>query len=129
MKTTEAQRRAKMKWRKAHPEHYAEWREKNREKTRAAETRYRKKNLGKYAAKEHRRRAQKRTTLLTRSERAAVSALYRKAQEMTLRFGEPYHVDHIKPLAKGGAHHPSNLQILRRSENLVKGDSFCPIEI
>ena len=32
-----------------------------------------------------------------------------------------YHVDHIIPIAKGGAHHISNLQYLPAKENLKKG--------
>ena len=36
---------------------------------------------------------------------------------------ESYHVDHIIPLALGGLHHPSNLQVLRGAENLKKGIS------
>ena len=32
-----------------------------------------------------------------------------------------YHVDHIKPLSKGGLHHQDNLQILTATENLRKG--------
>ena len=32
-----------------------------------------------------------------------------------------WHVDHIKPLAAGGLHHPSNLQVLSKFDNLTKG--------
>ena len=32
-----------------------------------------------------------------------------------------YHVDHIHPWSKGGAHHPDNLQILSAEENMRKG--------
>jgi len=35
--------------------------------------------------------------------------------------GEEYHVDHIIPLAKGGLHHPDNLQVLPADLNLKKG--------
>jgi 5-methylcytosine-specific restriction endonuclease McrA len=40
-------------------------------------------------------------------------------------------VDHIKPLAKGGKHHPANLQIIYRSENQTKRDklNFTPSAI
>jgi hypothetical protein len=36
-----------------------------------------------------------------------------------------YHVDHIKPLACGGADHPSNMQWLRADMNLRKGSMGC----
>ena len=32
-----------------------------------------------------------------------------------------FHVDHVKPLEKGGLHHWSNLQVLDANDNLVKG--------
>lgn len=32
-----------------------------------------------------------------------------------------YHVDHIKPLSKGGLHHPDNLQIMLAVDNMKKG--------
>jgi hypothetical protein len=37
-------------------------------------------------------------------------------------------VDHKRPLAKGGKHHPNNLQIIYRSENQLKKDklNFTP---
>ena len=46
-----------------------------------------------------------------------------RAMEELYAFAGPrgYHVDHIKPLDKGGAHHWSNLQVLDAQDNLVKG--------
>lgn len=35
-----------------------------------------------------------------------------------------WHVDHIKPLSKGGLHHEDNLQILTAAINLQKSDSY-----
>jgi 5-methylcytosine-specific restriction endonuclease McrA len=36
-----------------------------------------------------------------------------------------YHVDHVVPLACGGADDPSNMQWLTATENLRKGDMGC----
>lgn len=35
-----------------------------------------------------------------------------------------YHVDHIRPISKGGLHHPDNLQILSAELNLQKSDKY-----
>jgi len=43
---------------------------------------------------------------------------------MTELTGEAYHVDHKKPLSKGGLHHPDNLQVLLGRENLKKGAKY-----
>jgi hypothetical protein len=43
-----------------------------------------------------------------------------KLQEYYLNCPEGHEVDHIQPIAKGGLHHPDNLQILTKSENRKK---------
>ena len=58
---------------------------------------------------------------LTADDRKYVIALYAKARALTELSGLSYHVDHIKPLSKGGLHHPSNLQVLRGADNIKKG--------
>lgn len=40
--------------------------------------------------------------------------------------GIKWHVDHVKPLAKGGLHHENNLQVITAKANLRKHDSFTP---
>lgn len=80
-------------------------------------------NAAKVRANTVRRRARKLalTPHLTNEERAKIVGFYAEARAMTELSGEPYHVDHIKPLAKGGLHHPDNLQVLRGVLNLRKG--------
>jgi 5-methylcytosine-specific restriction endonuclease McrA len=45
----------------------------------------------------------------------------KKIQKFYLNCPKGYEVDHIVPLAKGGLHHPDNLQILSMTENRKKG--------
>lgn len=100
-------------------ERYAANKEKRKAMVRATRARHPARVLANRAA----RRARKRAAVvpLTPHEQAEVIALYAKARALTELVGEPYHVDHIKPLAKGGLHHPSNLQVLKGAENIRKG--------
>ena len=40
--------------------------------------------------------------------------------------GIKYHVDHIIPLAIGGAHHQDNLRIIPSKDNISKGKKYDP---
>lgn len=48
----------------------------------------------------------------------AINKIYARATELRQWFDVV--VDHIIPLAKGGAHEPDNLQIIYRLDNLKK---------
>ena len=50
--------------------------------------------------------------------------LYEEAQRLQDETGIEHHVDHIKPLSKGGEHLLINLQIIPAEENLSKGNDF-----
>lgn len=52
------------------------------------------------------------------AEKLTIETLYTTAQKLGL------HVDHIKPLSKGGLHTPSNLQLLSPEENMKKGAKY-----
>lgn len=58
---------------------------------------------------------------LSPNEREQIFAIYKKARKTSKDTGILHHVDHIVPLAAGGRHHPSNLQILTAEDNLKKG--------
>ena len=47
-----------------------------------------------------------------------IKTLYMTASKLGL------HVDHIKPLSKGGLHEPNNLQLLSPEENMKKGAKY-----
>ena len=61
---------------------------------------------------------------LTPAERMAIQAIYEESQRLTKETGVQHHVDHIKPLAAGGRHHPDNLQVITAVENLSKGSKW-----
>lgn len=61
------------------------------------------------------------TPELTAEQASQVEYLYWLAKDLRAVTGETYHVDHIYPLAKGGLHHPDNLQVLPADINLKKG--------
>lgn len=61
---------------------------------------------------------------LSRGDKQEISSIYAKCRAKTKATGVEHHVDHVKPLAAGGRHHPSNLQILTAQENLQKGASY-----
>ena len=130
----------------------AEWREHNRERTRACARRYTSDfehgKAGARARSAHRRLLRTNApesvfldgqwhevdrdytykvfnqVLLPPSERKAIQELYLEAQYLTETTGIVHHVDHIQPLSKGGEHCMLNLQILTAEENLSKGDTF-----
>jgi hypothetical protein len=117
--------------RKANPEKHATknatWAKANPEKVRAAMAKWVKANPAVCRANEAKRRALKAAALvpLTPEEQAKVIGIYAEARALSEMIGTPYHVDHIIPLSKGGLHHPSNLQVLRGTDNLKKGAKLC----
>ena len=51
----------------------------------------------------------------------ATIPIYAESRKLSSETGELHHVDHIIPLAAGGLHVASNLQVLTASENIAKG--------
>jgi 5-methylcytosine-specific restriction endonuclease McrA len=64
------------------------------------------------------RRAKAAATLTPRNK-IRITKIYRRAAELRQWFDVV--VDHIIPIAKGGKHHPDNLQIIYKRENQIKG--------
>lgn len=93
----------------------------NRERYKALSKRWAQTNPDKVSAKRAKRRACKlaQTPVLTKQETQDILLYYTLAQYLS-EFGTKHEVDHIAPLAKGGLHHPSNLQVLTQRDNRCK---------
>jgi len=102
------------------------WQRENPEKANATSRRWSAKNPVNRLVRGARYRARFAAAIvpLTVEQQADIIALYAKARALTELVGESYHVDHIKPLSKGGLHHPDNLQILLGRDNLKKGSKY-----
>jgi hypothetical protein len=57
---------------------------------------------------------------LTENQKKIIKCFYNQAERLFKRFGIKFHVDHIVPIAKGGLHAPTNLQVLPASLNFRK---------
>jgi len=72
----------------------------------------------------HRRkqRLREQTPELSTEEEELIQKIYSQRDRLNQAAGFiEYHVDHIIPLAKGGQHHPGNLQVISANENVRKG--------
>ena len=101
--------------------------EENIESKKAWDRNYRRLNRDKERdrrlAHKAKRRAEKHRTysILDEVDKSIIQNLYSISRSLSRINKAEYHVDHIKPLAKGGEHHWYNLQIITASANLAKG--------
>jgi hypothetical protein len=123
------------KWQKANPERCRafryEWQKANPDKHKEASRNWQKANQDKVNEIAARRRARERQTSssLTHDEKLISRAIYGASRRISECIGIQHHIDHIVPIARGGAHHPSNLQILPALINHRKSaklDFVCP---
>jgi len=71
------------------------------------------------------RRARKKNAIPNNVCMKKVSYIYLLCSKFNGIYGYiKYHVDHIKPISKGGLHHQDNLQILEAKLNMKKSDSY-----
>jgi hypothetical protein len=93
-------------------------------------TQYKKNNPHKISASNAKRKAEKllRTPKwLTEIDFERIETQYKLAKILTKLHNEPWHVDHVIPLQGklvSGFHVPSNLQVIRGSENCSKQNTF-----
>ena len=83
------------------------------------------KNKSKHRARTAGRKAATRLPK-SKSERQRIEKIYQQAADATRKSGIKHHVDHIKPLARGGKHHSSNLRVIPFRMNLRKGAKLLP---
>lgn len=69
-------------------------------------------------------RIKKAVVNLSREEEVQLYEIYCQSRKLTSETGMAHHVDHIRPLAAGGVHHPDNLQIITAKDNLSKGSLY-----
>ena len=74
------------------------------------------------------KRRQLTPTQLTSEEQHKIDQVYEQCRKLTLRTGILHHVDHIIPLAKGGLHQFSNLQILTAKANQSKSAKLIDVD-
>jgi hypothetical protein len=121
---------ATARWEKAHPEktraRVTRWLKANPGKAAEYAVRWQKANPAKVQATAGRRRARKRNAVvpLTAEEKARIEALYAEARRLTRETGEQHNVDHDRPLARGGKHHPDNLNVVPAVFDRKKGARY-----
>ena len=72
--------------------------------------------------KRRKQRLRAQTPKLSAEEEALIREIYEQRNRLNQEAGSiHYHVDHIIPLARGGQHHPGNLQVITASANVRKG--------
>lgn len=102
------------------------WKVKNPERAKAANRKWAVENPHKTAATLALRR-QKIKSSLTVNERDLIRLVYATAQRVSKCTGIKFHVDHIMPIALGGPHSISNLQVLPAKINQRKGSKIIPV--
>jgi hypothetical protein len=96
------------------------WRNANREKVRAQNTRWRIKNKDRIAFLAMNRIARKKAAIPDGYDLRVIKPIYEWCARVTRCLGIQHHVDHVMPLARGGLHHHSNLQVLPATLNAKK---------
>ena len=121
-----------------HRQYSLNWQKQNADRVNARNKKWKKNNEEKYKefqkkynasvpdkkrkhAANRRCKKKKQSPILTENQKKIMECFYKQAVRLTEIFGIKFEVDHIFPIAKGGAHEPSNLQVLPIKINRIKG--------
>jgi hypothetical protein len=124
------QRELSRRWREKNPdrrrENFIRWHQENPGKAKEYAQRQLDRDLIKMLVRNAARRAAKKAAAvrLTAIERARVQEFYDIARARTAQTGIAHHVDHDRPLVRGGQHHPDNLLVVPAAVNLAKGARY-----
>ena len=97
------------------------WKANNRSRSSESNKAWRQNNPEKAAAKYAKRRARKQATPLSADQQHTLLTFFAARRRISQCLGIQFHVDHVIPLARGGPHAPSNLQLLPWKINIKKG--------
>lgn len=114
-------------YRKDNPEYFITYRHTNKEAILTSAKNYREDNKASRNAQASKRRADLLKATPSWADLESIKEFYIKRDKLIQETGEIYHVDHIVPLIGKrvcGFHCENNLQILKASENLSKGNKF-----
>jgi heme-degrading monooxygenase HmoA len=104
------------------------WAKRNREKTYEYQRTSRNKKPDHYKMMSSVQNSRRRAKMLavdkplTKDQEKIIRVFYQQAKRLKKRLGIEFHVDHIVPVAKGGLHVPTNLQVLPARINFLKSD-------
>lgn len=99
------------------------WANRNRERIAKYAAEYRLNNRDRFAANEARRRSKLRSNTPSGDHANLINQFYTCASRLTDCTKFKWSVDHIIPVARGGLHAPSNLQVVPMRWNQVKKDT------
>jgi len=71
-------------------------------------------------------KARRKDAILPSTCKKAIADIWKEKCRITNSTGIEHHVDHIIPLAIGGAHHQDNLRVITAAENLSKHTKYDP---
>jgi len=132
LKNTDKVRNKKAEWVARNTEHVKAKKRKdyinNREKVRARVKKWKSENKEILYEIKAKRRAKKFSNEIDGNDKLLIRDLY-KLRDILSRDFRGFHVDHIIPISKGGAHSASNLQIVTMEHNLSKGNSCTNVRI
>ena len=106
-----------------------QWKLANLEHKRKQDLKWAKLNSEKVNACSAKRRARKKQATPSWANNAVIEKIYKECIELTKQTGIKHHVDHVFPLKNKymcGLHVENNLQILKASENFLKGNRVWP---